>query len=132
MIKHRKRHSTICPCNEHVATQTRYFNPLLNKLNNATEKKRVSILKQCDPCFIRYLGSCAKGVLTSSIKLPKKEYAKLNGSKNLLLTLANDKRTILNKRQSLVKHSGGGFFIPILVAAASSLISSLIQKAVNG
>lgn len=129
--KKKNRHSVMCPCNEHITAQTRYFHPLLNKLNGGSAKKRSEILKKCDPCFVRYLGHCASGILTSSIKLPKKEYKKLGGSKKLLLTLADDNKSISAKRRALVGQSGGGVFIPILVAAASALISSLIQKAIK-
>lgn len=121
------RHSTVCPCKEHIITQTKYYKPILKKIGDGSELNQKKIIKQCDPCFIRYLGYCAKGILSTAIQLPKNEYKRLSGSKKLLLTLADKSKSVPIKRAALLHKSGSGIFIPILASAISALISSLIK-----
>jgi hypothetical protein len=121
----KKRHSITCPCKENVKTQTNLYSPLLNKIGSGSVKSRNSVLKSCDPCFIRYLGRCAKGILSSTIKLPKKKYKLLKGSKQLLLKLSNPSVSIKKKREHLRSQIGSGFF-PILASIASTVLGNLI------
>lgn len=122
------RHLHICPCKEHIKTQTRYYAPLLKKLGSGSEKYRATALQKSDPCFIRYLGKCAKGILDTNIKLTKRNYSDLAESKQLLLTLANPSSKLYSKRKALIRHSGGGFFLPILANLAASTIGPLVVE----
>jgi hypothetical protein len=126
----KRKHSTVCPCGEHIKTQTSYYSKLLPKLGRGSLKKREDILKKCDPCFIRYLGKCAAGVLHSVIKLPRDSYQSLSDSKKLLIHLSNPKTGVEKKRKKLLSQVGSGFF-PIIAGLASTLLGNLLGKAFN-
>lgn len=120
MVK--KRHSRVCPCNEHVKSQTNYFGESLNRIgNDSSVKQRKRFLKRCDPCFIRYITKCAAGILHSAIKLPKKTYKTLQGDKRFLLSLVKPSVGVETKRQQLLNHSGSGFFSLLSNIAAAVL-----------
>jgi hypothetical protein len=127
--KKQRRHSHVCPCNENVKTQTEFYSGILDKLGQGNTALRKRILKSSDPCFIRYLSRCAHGVLSSHIKLPKKEYSRLNGSKPLLLKLVSKSKSITKKRKLLQDQIGGGFF-SLLGGIAAAVIGNLINKAI--
>jgi len=124
MVK--KRHSRVCPCHEHIKTQTQYFGDTLSQLGGegTSEKHRKKLISKCDPCFIRYLSKCATGILHSAIKLPKKQYKTLQGDKKFLISLVSPSSSVEAKRQKLLKHSGSGFF-PLLARIAATLIKTL-------
>lgn len=126
-LNSKRKHSTVCPCGEHIKTQTRYYSKLLPKLGHGRLKKREEILRKCDPCFIRYLGKCASGVLHSVIKLPRKSYQTLSDSKKLLIHLANPKTSVEQKRKKLLNQVGSGFF-PIIAGLASTVLGNLLGK----
>ena len=122
-----RRHSKICPCNEHIQTQAQYYSDLTHKLiRQESPKSRKAILRKTDPCFIRYISRCAKGVLTGDVPLQnKKEYKNLN--KTLLTKLATPHKSIDNKRNILIKQSEQtGGFLGILAEIAAAAIASLI------
>jgi len=123
----KRKHSTVCPCDEHIKTQTDYYRKLLPKFGGRSLKKRKELLTKCDPCFIRYLGHCAAGVLKSAIKLPRESYHSLSDSKKLLIHLANPKIGIEKKRKRLLSQVGSGFF-PIIAGVASTLLGNLLSK----
>lgn len=125
MSKH--RHSPVCPCNENIKTQSRYYEKILKKCKN--KKNCEDLLKKCDPCFIRYLSRGAHGILTQSIKLPEKTYKKLGSSKKSLVKLSNPNLSIAKKRHLLINKDGGAAFIPALLA---SVIGGIISKAIRG
>jgi hypothetical protein len=124
MVK--KRHSRVCPCNEHIKVQTKFFGNSLSQLGNEVNlKKRKKLLKKCDPCFIRFLAKCATGVLHSAIKLPKKTYKTLQGDKKFLLSLVKPSFGVEAKRSQLLKHSGSGF-IPLLARIAATVLETIL------
>jgi hypothetical protein len=125
MSKH--RHSPVCPCNENIKTQSKYYEKILKKCKS--KKNCEDLLKKCDPCFIRYLSRGAHGILTQSIQLPEKSYKKLGSSKKSLIKLSNPNISIARKRNLLINKKGGGVIIPTLIA---SVIGSLISKAIQG
>lgn len=129
----KKRHSKICPCDERIETRTRYFHALVKKLKKARKSERVLLLRNSDPCFIRYLGHCAKGILSSTIHLPENTYKRLSGVKNLLVKLASNRLSVDKKRKHLLTQKGGAFpvLIPILANIATAVVSGLIEKAVG-
>lgn len=118
-----RRHSRVCPCRENVKTQTQYFGKLLNKLAKSKNKK--SILKKVDPCFIRYLRNCAKGLLHTHIEVPESQLSDLASCKELLLELAREREGIEKKRNLLLKHKGG--FFPILAGIASAALGNIVS-----
>lgn len=125
-----RRHSPICPCREDIKSQSQYYHKMLQKLGQGSPKKREKILSKCDACFIRYLGRCAKGILCSTIKLPKKKYKDLKGSGKFLLKLVNPKISLSRKREALKTQSGSGFF-PLLAGIASTAIGNLIGRMIT-
>lgn len=132
-VRRKKRHSRVCPCREHIRVQTQYYSPLLQKLGKSNDKVQNRILNDCDPCFIRYLGKCASGILNAHIKLKKRDYSSLRNSKNLLLKFAKPEVSLHKKRELLQKQGGGAFpFLAILGGLASSLIGDLLTKRING
>lgn len=127
MSKHKHKHSPVCPCNENIKTQSNYFSKILKKCKR--KKHGEEVLKKCDPCFIRYLARGAHGILTQSIKLPKKTYSKLGSSKKTLIKLSNPNISIAKKRSLLVNKNGGAAFIPALLA---TVLGGVISKAIGG
>jgi hypothetical protein len=123
----KRKHSQVCPCSEHIKTQTKFYSKLLPKLGRGSVKKREELLKKCDPCFIRYLGKCASGVLQKAIKLPKHSYNSLSDSKHLLVHLADPEISVGKKRRKLLSQVGSGFF-PIIAGIASTLLGNLLSK----
>lgn len=127
-LKHR-RHSKLCPCNEDILVQSQYFSKLIKKISNLSEVKRSEILKNADPCFIRYLEKCAKGILKTHIKLYKGKYKELSKDKNLLLKLANPNISLNSKRQQLIHQKGG--FLGILAGIAGAAITELLSQGIK-
>lgn len=130
-LLYKRPHSLLCKCREHIKCQTQHYHKLLSKLGSGKVSKRAQILQNCDPCFIRYLGKCASGVLQSAIKLPKKSYKELSDSKQLLVKIANPNVSVEKKRGHLISQIGSGFF-PIIASIASSVLGNLLSKAING
>jgi hypothetical protein len=130
-IMHRggiRRHSRVCPCAEHIRTQSHYYSTLLQKLGKSSLKGQKKIVSSCDACFIRFLGKCACGVLHTDIKLKKKDYSSLKPSKNLLVALAQPNTSITRKRELLKKQTGAAIpFFSILGTIASSVLSNLLS-----
>jgi hypothetical protein len=126
----KRRHSVACPCHEDIRTQTHFFSKLLKKIGRATKKQRDLILSECDSCFIRYLGHCAKGILSSHIRLPQDQYGGLKGSKQFILKLVNPRVSINNKRRHLRSQLGSGFF-PLLASIASSVLGSIAGRLIQ-
>ena len=129
--RRKKRHSKLCPCNEHIKVQTQYFSELVKKLSKLNETKRNKLFKSIDPCFIRFLGHCAQGILSSHIKLDKKAYKSLTPFKSSLLKLANTKLSTDKKRKELLKGQSGGFLgiiAGIVGAALAELVSTGVKK----
>jgi hypothetical protein len=121
----------VCPCKEHIYTQSKYFCKLLKKLARYGEKKRKELFSSCDPCFVRYLTRCASGLLNAHIKLPHKGYKSLKGHKEFLVKLANSDVGIKTKRRLLSTHTGG--FWPVLASiAANALLSYGVNKIIGG
>lgn len=127
----KKRHSKLCPCNEHIKIQTQYFSELVNKLKGLNEKKQNKIISSVDPCFIRFLSNCAKGILSSHIKLNKEGYKVLSPFKKSLIKIANPSLSVKQKRKELLKNQKGGFLgiiAGIVGAALAELVSTGIKK----
>jgi hypothetical protein len=87
MVK--KRHSIRCPCGEDIKVQTEFFSDFVKELskNDTKKKKQAKLISEADPCFIRYLSNCAKGILNGNIKLSKKRIQTLKPDKKVLLKL---------------------------------------------
>ena len=127
----KRRHSKLCPCNEHIKIQTQYFSDLIKRLNGLNETEQNKILNSVDPCFIRFLGHCAQGILSSDIKLNKLGYQTLSPFKKSLIKIANPSLSIQKKRKELLKNQRGGFLgivAGIVGAALAELVSKGIQK----
>lgn len=127
LARRHRRHSHVCPCHENIRTQSQYFIKLLTKFAKAKSLSlKKSILKKADPCFIRYLCNCAKGLLHTHIKVPQDQYPDLSSSKDLILELAKNKQGIEKKRELLLKHKGG--FFPILAGIASAAVGNILSS----
>jgi hypothetical protein len=124
-----KRHSMLCPCGEHIRTQTELYAPLLRKLGSGGPVKKRNVVSKCDPCFIRFLGRCACGVLNTNIHLKPDDYSSLKGSKEVLLKLAHPNTSVSIKRTLLKRQSGAAFpFLSVLGTLASTVLSNLFLK----
>lgn len=125
-----RRHSARCPCNEHIRTQTQYFAPTVERLTKVDdEKKQRKLLRKCDPCFIRYIGRCADGILRTCVKLKQSDYDQLKPAKQLLLKLAHPYITLKKKRKLLRNQNGGAFpFLSVLGSLVTSIIGDLIVR----
>ena len=97
----KKRHSSTCPCREDIKTQTQFYSKLLKKVSRGSKNTRNLLLEQCDPCFIRYLGHCATGILFSNIQLHKDRYGGLKGTKKFMLRLINPKISVEKKNGNI-------------------------------
>lgn len=126
-----RRHSAYCPCREHIRAQTQYFASNLRRLGGGSVKKIDNLIAASDPCFIRFIGKCANGILRDKIQLPSTDYEQLKPVTKSLIKLAHPNTTIGQKRILLKqRQQGGGAFplLPILGSLAATLLSNLIAK----
>lgn len=127
--KHKK-----CTCRLPIQSQGMiHSKQLLSLDDSAGVKTRQKVVKRASPCFIRYLSSCAQGILSGNIKLKKSIYKDLAPDKQFLLSLANKRGRLDYKRKLLSKHEGGFWplLIPIAEAAATAIGSSLFSYGVQ-
>lgn len=117
------RHWKKCPCNEHIKVQTEFFADFIQKLQNPKTQKK--LLNRANPCFFRYCGQCANGILRGDIKLSKKRLHQLVPEKKLLLKLVRPTVSLDSKKNFFLKEQKGGF-LGALAAIASSALSSII------
>lgn len=125
----RNRHSSTCPCREHIRTQTQLYGGLISRLGSSNFHRQKKIISSCDPCFIRYLGRCACGLLHANIRVKKRDYSALRESKDLLLALARPNGSISSKRFALINNQGGAIpLFSILSTLVSSVLGNLFFK----
>ena len=122
-----KRHSVSCPCFENIKVQTEYFSDFIEKVASSDKKKQTTLLSKADPCFIRYLSHCAKGVLNGGIKLSKKKFKEIAPDKKVLIKLVRKTTPLELKRDFLIKEQKGGF-LSILAGIAAAAVSSILSK----
>lgn len=123
MTRKNARHSKKCACNEHIKVQTEFYSDFINKLQNP--KTQNKLLSRANPCFFRYCGQCANGILKGNIKLSKKRLQQLIPEKKLLLKLVRPSVSLDSKKNFFLKEQKGGF-LGVLAAIASSALSSII------
>ena len=122
-MKKIKRHSEKCPCQEHIKVQTEFYSDFIQKLQNSKNQKK--LLERANPCFFRYCGHCANGILRGDIKLSKEKLKLLAPEKKLLLKLTRSSVPLENKRQFFMKEQKGGF-LGILAGIVGSALSSIL------
>lgn len=125
-----KRHSESCPCFENIKVQTEYFSDFIEKVSNGDKKRQSALLSKADPCFIRYLSHCAKGVLNGDIHLSKKKFKEIVPDKKVLIKLVRKTTPLEQKRQFLIKEQKGGF-LGILAGIASAALSSILSRQIS-
>ena len=125
----KRRHSIKCPCAENIKVQTEFFSDLVKKLSKTKSKKQSKLISEADPCFIRYLSRCAKGILNGDIKLSKRRFQELKPDKKILLKLIRNSVPIESKRTFVQREQKGGFFA-LLPGIAAAALTSIIGKQV--
>lgn len=123
MKRKSKRHSEKCPCNEHIKVQTEFYSDFIQKLQNPKNQKK--LLERADPCFFRYCGQCANGILRGDIKLSKEKLKQLAPEKKLLLKLTRPSVSLESKKTSFLKEQKGGF-LGVLAGIVGSALSSIL------
>lgn len=101
---------------------------VLHTLQTATPRLRKSILENSDNQLIKTLIECVQNTLNGNVVLNQKEIKKLRRFKTVLRELRNDKCK-LEKKRKLIVQSGGGAFLPILLAPiVSAAITHFLKK----
>lgn len=88
---------------------------ILHTLQSAKPKLRKSILENADIHVIRTLIECIQNTLNGNVRLGQNEIKKIKRFKKVLRELLNSKCK-LEKKRKLIIQSGGGAFLPILLA----------------
>lgn len=101
----------------------RQLNHLKILLKSKSKKK---ILKHCPNCTIKYLCECALNLLQGNVPLTKSQKRKLTPYKQSVRKLANKKVPLYKKRKLLQSQRGEGL-LSILLPAAISVITTLIN-----
>nr|DAC81362.1 TPA_asm: gasderminX [Nephila orb-weaver spider adintovirus] len=99
----------------------------LLKLISKTKHPK-SILKKCSKKEIKTLCECVLNVLCGNISLTKIKKNRLSPYKESLRKLSNKKTPLYEKKKILIQKGEG--FLNILLPAAISVISSLIQNGI--
>jgi hypothetical protein len=126
-----KRHSTHCPCNEHVKVQSEYFGEFIRKLMKASPKEQRKLLEKSSPCFAQFMCNCAKGILNGDIKISKKRLKHLAPDKKVLIKLVRPRVSLQKKKEFFLKEQKGGFIgvlAGIVASALASLLGSQLSK----
>ena len=110
-----------------ISPSVRKTLPLLNiiaKMNN-TNRKRILSEVGGDDIIYKALKEIAHNTIKGNVKLNKSQKAKLKTHSRTLKGLCTSNKC-LKRRKKLVEQIGG--FLPILIPAVASLISSLVAK----
>jgi hypothetical protein len=122
--------SSSCWCTKHIAHRLKHYLSQLTELKNAkTPGKRVAILKEANPCFVRLLCECGMNVLKGKLKLPEHQYPKLRRHKQLLLFTSRKRNSLGKRKQALIDKKGG--FLPLILPALISAIAGLAGEAIG-
>jgi hypothetical protein len=125
----KKRHSLRCPCAENIKVQMEFFSGLVKQLSKKDPKQQSRWISEADPCFIRYLSRCAKGILNGDIKLSRKRIRELKPDKKILIKLVRKSIPLEKKREFIQRLQRGGFF-QLLPGIAAAALSAIIGKQV--
>lgn len=101
---------------------------ILHTLQTAKPKLRKSILENADISFIKTLIECVQNTLNGNVPLNEKELKKIKRFRKVLRELLSSKCKLEKKRQIIIQ-SGGGAFLPILLAPiVTAAISHFFKK----
>ena len=104
------------------AYNRRYF---LNLIGNANTNRRKFLIDIADKGEINAICECADNLLKGNITISNAQKKKLSKYKKYMRFIAQ-KRTSIKKRKTALKQHGG--FLPMLIPAALSVLSSLIGR----
>lgn len=101
---------------------------ILHTLQTAKPRLRKSILENADIQLIKTLIECVQNTLSGNVPLNQNEIKKLKRFKTVLRVLLNSKCK-LEKKRKLIIQSGGGAFLPVLLAPiVSAAINHFLKK----
>ncbi len=97
---------------------------------SATPSQRKEVLKLATPDQINAICECALNILRQNVKLSEKNLNLLRrpSNKKLIYNLASKKLSVSQKKNKLVKQSGGFPFLALLAPIIGSVIGELISK----
>jgi len=98
---------------------------IIAKIKNAKTRKKILFDLDGDECFYKALREIALNTVNKNIKVPGPQRKKLQKYKKLIQTLSKPAKT-RRTRKKLIIQSGG--FLPLLIPAAISLLTTLIKK----
>ena len=104
-----------------IALKRKDFLTLLGSAK--TRKRRNSLIDYADKFDILAVCECITNALRGNIKLTPANFKRLKRHKKCMRALSNEKLS-LKKRKATLKQKGG--FLPLLIPAAVSAISSLL------
>src|SRR5882757_1773832 len=110
-----------------ISASLRKSLPLLKGISTLNETKRKNVLSQIgkDETIYNALREIAHNTIKGNVKLNNTQKQKLQRHKKTLKSLCL-KCKCAKRRQKLVVQSGG--FLPFLIPAVASLVSSIIAK----
>ena len=108
-----------------TATRKDFLNLLAQ---SKTPKRRRLLIEWAGKNDLDALSEISLNTLKGNIKLNPSSYKKMQKYKKVLRTLASKKASV-NKRKKIVKQHGG--FLPFLIPAALSVVSSIVPEIVK-
>jgi len=94
----------------------------LRRYIHCNHKYKPKIIQQASPEQIRCLCEVTLNVLNCNVPFKKSNLKKLEKHRHLIRKIALHKQAVESKRK-LLSQEGSGFFLPLLVSAALSLIN---------
>jgi hypothetical protein len=116
-----------CICEQSIMDRFQYFYHMLMEMSLGDSKKKIELLKNAPPCFIRLISECGLNILKGNLKLPTDQYKKLKPHKRMLLSLSKPILSIKKRKDLLLKKKGG--FLPVILPFLLSAISGFTGQA---
>jgi len=102
-------------------------NDLSKLISVKSAKERNRLINKVNICVIKAIAEIAHNCLLGNVPLSNCNYKKLKKYKSLIRKIANRKIS-LSKKRKIIKIQKGGIIWNILIPAALSLLSSVIEK----
>jgi hypothetical protein len=107
-----------------MSTRLRRNASLLQLLSKSTPAERKVILRRGGPDLTKTICECVQNVLNGNVKTTRRRLAALRRHKALLRRLAKGS---LKSQSRYLAQTGGGAFLPALLAAAIPTIIDLLR-----
>lgn len=122
-------------CLQSIKKRIRHFLPQLNKIRLAKRSARTDLIRNAEPCLLKFLSDICFGILKKVVIFPKRGYKRLSKFQNTIFQLGDNKNLTDDEKRELLLQKDGGFLpliIPAIASAAFGLLGNLISKKLIG